>query len=143
LLARIGGAEKMRLALLWRNWNMVMGEELASIALPLGSNGGILRIGAPDSMALNELTYAIAEILERANAFMDAEHFDKVELHLMLGQSSLEQPPSITEPAARTLPPKPPGLGVIGLQGLKDALPGFDPDSPVARCYIAHLGLYK
>ena len=72
------------LTALWQNWDIVMGTELAPLAHPLGHRGNILLVGGDDSCAMQELSYAVPEILERVNAFMDEEYFHKVELHLLL-----------------------------------------------------------
>jgi len=137
-LDRLGGAEQGRLAQLWRNWRMVMGQELADLAIPLGTRKGALLVGGEDAMALQELSFHIPEMLERANAFMDAERFDKIELRLagLDARTSLTgaHVPSGIRPQ-QPLPPRPAKLG-----GLIGILP---PDSPVGRCYAAYLRLFS
>ena len=116
---------------LWKNWDIVMGPELASLARPLGHRGGILLIGGDDSCAMQELSYAVPEILERVNAFMDEEYFQKVELHLLMGRTSL-QSVDITQAPSLPPPPRPPKLGKLK----------FPPDSPLAACYEAYVRLF-
>lgn len=132
------GSEHAQLRELWRNWRMVMGEELALLALPIGQRKGILLVGAEDHLVMQELAFYTPEILERANAFMDAPFFSKVELHPLMGQDVLDLPPDIT-PATREYPPpeKP-----HGLDGSFAASPGLKPDSPVVRSYAAYLKLH-
>ena len=117
---------------------MVMGADIAPIAIPLGSRDSVLLIGGEDTMAMQELSYCIPEILERANAFMDEPYFDKVELRLLLGETALDErirattAPTIVPP--KTLPPRPDNLG--GLFGK------LDPESAVGRCYAAYVRMY-
>lgn len=113
---------------LWKNWNMVMGPDLAPLARPLGHRDGLLLVGADDHCILQELSYATPDILERVNAFMDEPFFHKVELHLLFGKTPL----NLTEPTRVPPPPpapRPPRLGELRL----------DPLSPVGRCYEAYL----
>jgi hypothetical protein len=76
------GPGHARLLQLWKNWEMVMGSELAPLAAPLGARQNLLLIGAPDSMALQELHMQNGEILERVNAFMEAPFFTAVSVSL-------------------------------------------------------------
>lgn len=117
---------------LWRNWDIVMGADIAPIARPLGHRNGILLIGGDDSCALQELSYAVPEILERVNAFMDEEFFHKVELHLLMGKSSLQRV-DITQAPPRPSLARPPRLG-------KAQLP---PDSPLAAAYAAYVKMFE
>ncbi len=142
LLEKLGGEQNQQISQLWRNWSMVMGEDLAQLALPLGSRGPILLVGAEDNMAMSELTYAIAEILERVNAFMDSDYFTKVELHLVMGKNTLDTLPAITTLRPRAIPQAPPGLTGIHLQAQGGKPPLFDPESPVAKCYQAYLNVF-
>ena len=141
VLERLGGRNQARLVQLWLNWSMVMGPDLACIAIPLGSRKQVLIVGGEDNMAMQELTYQVPEMLERANAFMDAEHFDKVELRLLLGREALDARIAAADvasgPRPRALPPRPGHLGHLG--GLGGAI---DPDSPVGRCYAAYVRLF-
>ena len=116
---------------LWRNWDLVMGPDIAPIARPLGHRNGILLVGGDDSCALQELSYAVPEILERVNAFMDEEFFHKVELHLLMGKSSLQHI-GITQVPEPPRPQKPPRLG-------KAQLPS---DSPLASAYAAYVRMF-
>lgn len=116
---------------LWKNWEIVMGPDIAALAHPLGHRNGILLIGGDDSCAMQELSYAVPEILERVNAFMNEEYFHKVELHLLLGKESLRRV-DITQPPSLPPPPRPPRLGKLKLP----------PDSPIAACYEAYVRLF-
>ncbi len=137
LLAAYGGEENFRICALWDNWEMVMGEALAPLALPLGHKDGVLLVGAEDSMALQELSLQTPEILERANAFMDTPFFSKVRVILQQGQRPLSEklPARPTTPARSPMPSRPPRLG--GLMGT------FPPDSLVGRCYRAYVAAFS
>ena len=118
---------------LWRNWELVMGPDIAAIARPLGHRNGILLIGGDDSCALQELSYAVPEILERVNAFMDEEFFHKVELHMLMGKKSSLQRVDITHVPELPKMQRPPCLG-------KAQLP---PDSPLASAYAAYVRMFE
>ncbi|MDL2316165.1 DUF721 domain-containing protein [Desulfovibrio sp. OttesenSCG-928-A18] len=137
LLLSLGGKQQRHLAALWDNWNLILGEELDGLGLPLGHKDGTLYIGADDSMALQELSMYSMEILERANAFMDSHFFNNVKVELMQGRRNLAAPRLIgfQGPALPALPPRPDKLGA-----LRDKL---DKNSPVAQCYEAYLALFE
>lgn len=137
-LDRLGGAEQGRLAQLWRNWRMVMGPDLADLAMPLGTRKRALLVGGEDTMAMQELSCQIPEMLERANAFMDTERFDKVELRLLPGSETARTRLDGTNVPcglrSRPLPPRPADLGKLGTL--------LHQDDPVGRCYAAYLRLF-
>lgn len=124
---------------LWRNWSMVMGPDLAPLALPLGRRNEVLIVGGEDNLCLQELSFQTPEILERVNAFMDAPPhapvFRRVELRLVMGQRPLHLPPDIqSRERFRPPPPRPARLG--------GHLSEMREDSPVARCYAAYLRMH-
>jgi hypothetical protein len=80
-------AEQVRLLHLWQNWSMVMGQELACLAVPLGVRQKILLVGAQDSIAMQELHLQSEEILERVNAFMESSFFTGINLSLNFAES--------------------------------------------------------
>lgn len=130
--ARHQGKGNLRILHLWINWDMVMGEELHTLAFPLGTGDGVLVIGADDSMVLSELSYYTDEILDRVNAFMDEPYFKKVRLELIgprtpLNQQHQEQRPPKRPPAR----PRPENVGAL--------MDRFDPDTPVGRAYRSYV----
>lgn len=132
VLAGLGGTEiRARLTALWQCWPVVMGPELAPLAMPLGQHKGMLLVGAEDAMLLQELQMQANELLERANAFMGEDFFSSVRLSLALGKPRLDRAPSPL-PAPLRLPAPPPPSGVL--------LSQMDADSPVARCYARFAG---
>ncbi|MCC8194279.1 MAG: DUF721 domain-containing protein [Deltaproteobacteria bacterium] len=135
-LDKRGGKEHARLTMLWEHWNMVMGEDLASLAAPLGHKKDVLLLAAEDSMAAQEIAMQSGEVLERVNAFMSGRYFSRIQVELVMGRNDLSR----ASPALRPQPPeyrapKPERLGA-----LKGAL---DPESPVARCYEAYLRYFS
>ena len=122
------------LTALWENWPMILGQELSALAFPLGHKDDVLRVGAEDTMAMQELSLQSPEILERVNAFMDCEFFSRVKVELLLSQRTLSDRKSRrpTGPLASRTPPRPPGLGGLRL----------DAASPVAACYAAYVRMY-
>jgi hypothetical protein len=125
------------LSALWQNWDMIMGEDLAALAFPIGHKDHILLVGAEDTMAMQELILQTPEMLERVNAFMDCEHFARVKVQLLMGRRPLTcgRPVRSAAPFGKKLPPRPPRLG--GLLGR------LDPASPVTDCYAAYVALFN
>ena len=130
------GRGQDRLNQLWRHWAMVMGEDLAAIAVPLGHKRDILLVGGEDAMAMQDLLFLVPEILERVNAFMEGSFFRKVELLPASRKAPLDKPVSLgIEKRGPYVPPRPVKLG--GLRGQ------LDPDSPIGRCYEAYVRMYE
>lgn len=125
----------MRLAAMWGCWNMVMGPELASLAIPLGHRRTTLVIGGEDAMAVQELAMQKKEILERVNVFMDGQFFTKVQVEQTMGRLGLDRPRpvvSLREPPPPL--PRPANLGrLVGV---------LDPESAVGKCYAAYLAYF-
>ncbi|MGE9984781.1 DUF721 domain-containing protein [Desulfovibrio sp. SGI.169] len=142
LLAALGGGpERARLSLLWRNWEKVMGPELAPLALPLGHHKEMLLLGAEDAMLMQELHLMSGEILERVNAFMEKPFFSSIKVTLVLGKNILNAgaPPSPAgTPDRKTRPDIRPPARPARPSG--SFLAGMDPASPVARCYARFAG---
>lgn len=140
LLAARAAPESAQLFRLWQNWEMVMGPDLAGLAIPLGTRHKSLLIGGEDNMVLQELSYQNEEILERVNAFMDAPSFapcfERVELHLLARHPRLDMAPAI-QPATRfrPRPTRPASLSGAALDALAD--------SPVKRAYEAFVRMHQ
>ena len=130
------GREHAHLTQLWEHWDMVMGEELSPLAVPLGHRKDTLLLAAEDSMAAQEIVMQSVEVLERANAFMNRTYFSRIQVELLMGRTDLSRslPERHPQPAAYRIP-RPENLG-----SLKGAL---DPDSPVTRCYEAYLRYFS
>lgn len=129
LLEAMGGSqERSRLAQLWANWPLVLGEELAAIASPLGSRGRTLLIRAEDSMQMQELHFLCGTLLEKVNAFLGSEYFVAARL-TMLGNGKI----CLSEDIAMPSQPGPDILKKEALSGKFLAM--MDRKSPVALCY--------
>ncbi len=123
---------RVKLFHLYEHWDMVLGEDLYTLALPIGHRGKILLVAAEDSIALNELTYMIDEILERVHAFFGEEYFEKVELHLLQNKRPLNLPPLLSEKPQKTELIRPENLGNLNL-----------PDGKVKDAYLHYLSLFE
>lgn len=133
-LARMDAELPFHLTGVWRNWKRIVGEEAASMAMPLGRHKRTLIVGAEDHAAQQELTYYSPAILEAVNAYLGEECFDKMQVDLLMGETPLNESASQSggPGGARTVfGPRPDRLG--GLLG------GMREDSPVARCYEAYV----
>ena len=126
---------RSRLGHLWQNWNMVMGEDLAPLARPLGHHRDMLLIGAEDAMLAQELHLMSGELLDRVNAFMETPFFNGVKVSLLMGKSGLDVTACNPLPyedmgwrAPRAVIPDP-------VQASGVFLAEMAPDSPVARAY--------
>ncbi len=140
LLSRYDKKGGLRLVRLWREWENVVGPDVAELARPLGHKDGTLLLNADDPVAAQQLSYYIPEILERVNAFFGELVFDKVRFELLDGKVPLGRHDSPgdfegsrgEEPRPRKGPPPLPGpLG--GLVGK------VDPESAVGHCYLAYV----
>ena len=126
--------QRRHLARLWQHWDMVMGTELATLAIPLGVRQHSLLVGGEDAMALQELSLMAGEILERVNAFMGNAHFNEVRVSLPQGKVDLRACPPPDSPPPATASPLPWGPPLTGsLLGVSTM------DSPAARCYAAYV----
>ena len=135
-LARKGqDPRREHLEQLWKNWGMVMGAELSALARPLGHREGRLLIGGEDNLVLQELSYYAPEMMERANALMDGEFFNRVELYLLEGRTPLDERVNRVLPVPRRELVRPQHLGTL--------VGRLDPASPVGRCYQAYLRMFE
>ncbi len=116
---------------LWKNWDIVMGS-FATMAHPLGHRNDILIIGCDDSCIMQELTYAVPEMLERANAFMNADFFRRMEFQLLMDKDAM-QGMNITESPVPPFPQKPPRLGCLKLPE----------HSLLKECYKAYVEVFQ
>lgn len=136
-----GGPERARLCRLWQNWSMVMGPELAPLALPLGHHKDLLLIGAEDAMLVQELHLLSGEILERVNAFMECPFFSGVKVSLTLDKTVLAGDAAHSKQGGTALAARDPeaarraALAEDAARPYGKFLAHMDPASPVARCY--------
>lgn len=131
LLEKYGGKEHARLTLLWEHWDMVMGEELSSLAIPLGHKKDVLIIAAEDSMAAQDIAMQADEVLLRVNTFMNENYFSRIKVELVMGRNDLSRhAPGTRLPPPLLKPQRPDQLGnLVGI---------LDPESPVTKCYEAY-----
>ncbi len=130
-MRNIGQAEKVHLVRLWQHWPMVMGDEIAALAWPLGCKNSVLLVGGEDAMSMQELSFMQWDILERANAFMGRDFFTAVRVQLALDKKPLDV---LSQPqkkvAAQLFSPTP-------LHG--KYLENMPTSNPVARCYALYV----
>jgi len=127
-LSRLDAGFHFRMVRLWRNWDRVVGEDVAALGRPLGHRDRVLLVGAEDHAAQQELVYWSPVILAVVHEFLGRECFDKVQVDLLMGRAPLDCV-AAEKPGAGSTVPVPAGLG--GLTGR------MNKDSPVARCYAA------
>ncbi len=132
LASRGMDALRLRLIRLFRQWDAVLGSELSAVARPIGHRGSVLLIGCADSCAMQELSFAAPEILERVNIFLGEEYFSKAELHLQMGREEA-QGGDITCASVPPAPERPADLGNLKLPE----------DTPVGACYAAYLRMFR
>ena len=121
--------EQMRLVHLWECWPYVLGDDLASVALPLGHRHSTLLIGCEDTMLLQEIRFQQDEILDRVNAFMAGPFFTDMKVSLLLGKRVLQGQ------AARPSDNRKTAIAPVVPEATGRYLGDMDPASPVARCY--------
>ena len=132
LLDALAGGDAMRREFceLWRNWKLVMGSDIALMAVPLGHRDRRLLVGAEDGMAMTELGFLREEMVARANAFFEKPWFKECQIMALQGRKGLDRPLEADGEPARPAPEpveRPSGRWLAEM----------DPDSPVARCYRA------
>lgn len=115
-----------RLVELYRRWPEVAGEEVASMARPLGRRKSTLVLAAEDSQTLQEVTYYITEILDRVNSYLGESVFEKVKIEHVSDKNPLDMTPGAH--VESYVPPAVPDQ----LGSLKDTL---ESESPVTACY--------
>ena len=126
--SRRDAAMGFRLAMLWARWREVLGDA-APYASPLGHRREILLLGVPDHVAMQESHYDAPLVLERVNAFLNQQVFDKVQFDLLQGKAPLD---TATGEALTFWRPPPPRIAQLG--GLS-----LDPSTAVGRSYAAYV----
>jgi len=135
LLSRYDKKGGLNLVRLWREWESVVGAEVAELARPLGHKEGTLVLFAQDSIAAQQLTYYVPELLDRVNSFFGNLVFDKVRFELLDGRVPLGLQARAESSPRGLRTKKPSNLG--GLIGK------FDPDTAVGRCYLAYVRYFS
>ena len=134
MLSRAKNPEQASFHELWVNWPMILGEELAEAAKPLGVRNRILRIGAHNNMELQEIRMQYDDILSRANAFMKAfghdAFFEKLEFCLFQGKNPITTERELPQHLNYAHPPRPHNIG--------NAKIDFKDNHSLARCYEAY-----
>jgi hypothetical protein len=124
----------LRYVNLWDSWAEVVGEEVASMARPLGRRGRSLVLESEDPMVAQHLTFLAPEILGAVNRFLGEPLFDDVRFELAGGRV----------PLGRKKPPPPPPLpGPVRPAKLGGRARSLVKDSPVDRAYAAYLRMFE
>lgn len=127
-------AMELAIARMWRHWPEILGPDMAAMVRPLGHRQETMVLGATNSMVMQEFSFFAQTILDKANAFLGAAYFQKVQIELMAGRPGLDQsllPPIPQRPKAQAPDP-------IG-----NLLPCMDPSSPVTRSYRAYVRHFR
>jgi hypothetical protein len=126
--SRRDAGQGFRLAMLWPKWREILGD-VAPFAFPLGHRRSILLLGVEDPMAMQESIYDGPDILDRVNAFLGQQVFDKVQFDLLQGKTPLDATKGEAPVFLRPQPPKIARLGGLNL----------DPNTAVGRSYAAYV----
>jgi hypothetical protein len=131
VVRRLDGTDELKLVPLWRNWERVLGPELAAFARPLGHRRGTLILGAPDPVALQELSFVGPEILGLVNRSLGEIFFDKVSYEVIGGRVPLDMIQQTHDTNADRVVeiPRPARLGALRP----------DPSTAAGRSYYAYL----
>lgn len=135
LLSRGDAGKNYRFFGLWRNWSKAVGSDVAELARPLGHKRNVLFLAVEDSVAMQELSYRAPEILERANAYLGQNVFDKVQFDLLGTQIPLD--------AVRASHPDYYPARYEAPENLGGLLGKFDGESPVGRCYAKYVKFFQ
>jgi hypothetical protein len=134
-LGRPEARRACRVVDLYQAWPEAVGEELAGHVRPLGHRDGTLRLGVDDPVVMQEMTFAVPELLARVNAWLGQNAFDKVQFDLIGTRVSLD-----ASQAARPIFYAPRAIRPANLGGLLGRL---DPDTPVGRCYEKYVRFFQ
>lgn len=134
-LGRPEARRACRVVDLYRAWPEVVGEELAGHVRPLGHREGTLRLGVDDPVVMQEMTFAVPELLARVHAWLGQNAFDKVQFDLIGERVSLDAPQAVRPVFHAPRAVRPANLG--GLLGT------LDPATPVGRCYEKYVCFFQ
>ncbi|SDN50494.1 Protein of unknown function [Desulfonauticus submarinus] len=110
----IKNKEKLKLVILWKKWEEVLGLPLAEYVLPLGHQERVLIVGSEDALVLQEAHFVSQEILLRVNNFLGEQVFDKVRVKLLRGKTPLNRIKVSAPELRRYVIKKPKNLGSVG-----------------------------
>lgn len=137
LLEAMGGdPQKAKFARLWEEWQAILGEELAAMVTPLGTDKKHLLVGVEDALAMQEAQYQKDDILQKINAWLGQDYFDDVRLSLMLGREARKgkkPDPILPENDMEDGMEEMEKSGATGIY-----LKNMDPNSPVAKAYARY-----
>lgn len=133
LRASLGADLPFRLVLLWRHWDEIVGEEVASLGRPLGRRKTTLRIGVEDVMAMQELTFHAPDILDAVHGFLEEPVFDTIQGEL-LGDRHGVDAERLTIPV-REKPVKPARIGSLAGR--------FEDNPTIAEAYRKYVEFFK
>jgi len=132
IIDKKGGREKFALIRLWKNWEKVLGKELAQLARPIGTKEKTVIIGVEDSILMQELTFYAPDILKKINQFLGNELFDKITFKLLEEKTPLDS--IVLEKKEKQGKHKIKIPEIVGY--LKHTIP---PQSPVYKAYIKYV----
>jgi len=132
IIDKKGGREKFALIRLWKNWEKVLGKDLAQLARPIGTKGKTVIIGVEDSILMQELTFYSPDILKKINQFLGNELFDKITYKLLEDKAPLDS--IVLEKKEKQGKNKIKIPDIVGY--LRESI---SPKSPVYKAYIKYL----
>lgn len=122
-----------KLVHLWRSWEVVVGEELAAFAKPVGHEKKALWIACDDSTESQEIYMRQHEILENVNAFLGGNFFTKIFVDQKKGRPGLD----VGSRWEALVAERKETYEQVPLSG--KFLDRMDPNSPVAKAYAAYV----
>lgn len=135
ILEGLDSRGSLQLVRLWDNWAEVVGEEVASLAKPLGKRGKALILQTDDPMTSQHLSFLVPEILGAIHRFLGKPFFEDIRFELGSGRPALDRPrPAPPKPASR-IPKRPEALGSKAAE--------IDPNTPWGRAYHAYIMMFE
>ena len=129
-LSRRGLNLEMQIAEVWKQWPRIIGPGLQELVRPVGKRKRTLRLGAANSLVMQECSFYSEQILEKVAACLGWQPFDKISFELLENKVCLDEVFVGCDFQTQAVAP-PDALG-----GLLDAVPE---DSPVGSCYRSYL----
>ncbi|MCF8109124.1 MAG: DUF721 domain-containing protein [Desulfohalobiaceae bacterium] len=134
LLSRRGMKQEMQIAEVWKQWPRIIGPGLQDLVRPVGKRKRTLRLGAANSLIMQECSLYSEQILDKIAACLGWQPFDKISFELLENKVCLDQ--VFVGCDFQTYTAAPPEI----LGGLLDAVPE---DSPVGSCYRTYLRMLR
>lgn len=82
---------RLQIASIWEQWPRIIGSSLQDLARPLGTRKDTLIIGVENSLVMQECLFYSEQILEKVEAYLGWQPFDKIKFELISDTVCLDE----------------------------------------------------